>query len=452
HQPKKQKFSHPARPPPSFWDNLSEIPLTENALHELDRRNRDSTQSTHSLSRIQSCRPVTRRFAAELRTLARQGGPDLSDLRGCDKPAFGHEMSSSQSSLSRRKRRLAFTSKTPSDTKTPGTKTTKSTGPYDRAFQQHLVDFGIYPDGYEYPDGRIPPEPENMEEITRILAQPRPSLSPSRFSREDFRKFKRADAHAAKERQVTTSVIPIIEGDVGDNKCVAGEIPFTNLDHLTDGSLVPGNPDRYYGARPEQLDREVRTKLGDRIIPSTQHDLPIAPNFSLAAKGPDGSSAVAQRQASYDVTLGARGMLDLISYGKLEPVYDNKAYAMTCTYHAGTLKMYTGHPIPPANPGARPEYVTTQVKAYALTSDYDTYRQGAAAYRNGRDWAKRQRDEAIKRANERVASIRTGASPSDDNPALSFATVSDSTLGHVSEEATGARPGQSAFQLGVGTL
>ena len=66
HQPKKQKFSHPARPPPSFWDNLSEIPLTENALHELDRRNRDSTQSTHSLSRKQSCRPVTRRFAAEL--------------------------------------------------------------------------------------------------------------------------------------------------------------------------------------------------------------------------------------------------------------------------------------------------------------------------------------------------------------------------------------------------
>jgi hypothetical protein len=226
-------------------------------------------------------------------------------------------------------------------------------------------------------------------------------------------------------------VIPIIEGDVGDSKCAAGEIPFTNLDHLTDGSLVPGNPDLYYGARPEQVDRQVRTELGGRIIPSTQQDLPVAPNFFLAAKGPDGSFAVAQRQALYDGTLGERGIQDLLSY-RSDPVYDNNANTMTCTYHAGQLKMYTTHPIPPANPGARPEYVMTQIKAYALTSDYDTYRQGAAAYRNGRDWAKQQRDEAIQQANERVANIGAGASPPDDNPALSFATVSDSSLGRVS--------------------
>ncbi|KAL7940116.1 hypothetical protein V8C42DRAFT_338525, partial [Trichoderma barbatum] len=83
-----------------------------------------------------------------------------------------------------------------------------------------------------------------------------------------------------KERDYTASVIPIIEGDIGDRKCVAGEIPFTNLDRLTDGTLVPGSPDIYYGARPEQLQPELRSTLGGRIVPSTQSDLSIAPNFS----------------------------------------------------------------------------------------------------------------------------------------------------------------------------
>jgi hypothetical protein len=83
------------------------------------------------------------------------------------------------------------------------------------------------------------------------VSQPRPSLSPSKFSEEAYEKFVQVDADAVKEKQVTTSVILIIEGDIRDTKCVAGGITFTNLDYLTDGTLVPGNPDIYYGARPE---------------------------------------------------------------------------------------------------------------------------------------------------------------------------------------------------------
>lgn len=190
-----------------------------------------------------------------------------------------------------------------------------------------------------------------MDEILRALAQPRASLSPSRFTKDDFRKFKRADTHASKEREVTTTVIPVVEGDVGDRKCVAVEIPFTNLEQLTDGTLVPGNPDLYYGARPEQLDRNIRRELNKQIVPSTQHDLPIAPNYLFQAKGPDGSLSVATRQACYDGALGARGIHSLQSYKQLEPQYDNNAYTITSTYHGGTLKMYTTHPIPPSVPG-----------------------------------------------------------------------------------------------------
>jgi hypothetical protein len=32
---------------------------------------------------------------------------------------------------------------------------------------------------------------------------------------------------------------------------VGGGIPFRNLNHLTDDTRVLGDPDRYYGPRPE---------------------------------------------------------------------------------------------------------------------------------------------------------------------------------------------------------
>ncbi|GAO14633.1 hypothetical protein UVI_02009150 [Ustilaginoidea virens] len=325
---------------------------------------------------------------------------------------------------------------------TKNTKRTKSTGPYDRAFQQHLIDHGIYPDLYQYPDGRATPQPENIEEIREVLRQPRPSLSPSRFSEDDFFHFRQAAAHVSKERQVTTTVIPIIEGNVGDRKCVAGQIPFTNLDPLTDGTLVPGNPDLYYGARPEQLDRKIRSELGGFIVPSTQHDLPVAPNFSLAVKGPDGSSAVAERQACYDGALQARGMQRLLSYGEPSPVYGNRAHAVTCTYLDGQIKMYTSHPVPSSNPRAKSEYVMTQINAYALTGNRDSFRQGVAAYRNARDWAKQQRDEAITQANNEVTDSTIATSASENNPALSFETdisVAETMTGDASQGASTPR-------------
>lgn len=308
-------------------------------------------------------------------------------------------MSSNRSNSRFSKRTSTSTSRARRSTNTT---TTANTGPYNRNFQQNLVDGGVYPVGYEYPDGQVPPLPANWEEINRELAQPRSSLSPSIFSENDFREFKRADAHASKEKQVTTSVIPIIEGNVVDARCVSGGIPFTNLDHLTDGTLVPGNPDIYYGARPEQLDRRVRNELTGHIIPSTQNDLPIAPNFFIAAKGPDGSLAVAGRQACYDGALGARGIHSLQSYGQEDSSYDNNATTITSIYHGGTLKMFTSHPSQSANCSGRCEYYMNQLRAFAMTNNRETFRQGATAYKNARDWAKKQRDEAIRRANERA--------------------------------------------------
>ncbi|KZZ98714.1 hypothetical protein AAL_03232 [Moelleriella libera RCEF 2490] len=302
------------------------------------------------------------------------------------------------------------------------TTTTKSTSPYDSNFQQHLINNRIYPPRYAYPDGSRPQPPDNMDEIKRALECHRSSLSPSVFSDGAFDSFQDADTHAAKEAQVMARVIPIIEGKLEDPKCTAGQIQFNNLDHLTDGSLVAGNPDVYYGARPEQLQQELRKHVSGQVEPSTQDHLPVAPNFFLQVKGPDGSLSVATRQACYDGTLGARGIRSLQSYGQSELPCDNKAYTLTSTYHGGQLKMYTVHPLPKYTLGENPGFAMTQVKTWALTGDADTFRQGVRAYRNGRDWAKRQRDDAINRANKRKAETEDG--PSSVSESLGFSATS----------------------------
>ena len=477
-QLKRQKLNHPttgSQPTSAFWDSLSKIWLTKTALRELNRRNNQPASSQPRSQYRRARRPITRNFLTELKRnrrvtesasdflyycepatfedikrFARTGGPDLSDLKGVSITRYpptiteadnvlkfpepvgplNHTMNLSQSSSRSRKRGRASTKDTSQTTNTTNTKTTGSSGPYSRNFQQRLIDGGVYPDGYEYPDGRVPPEPDNLEEINIILTQPRSSLSPSQFPNEKFREFKRADAHVSKENKATKTVIPIIEDKVKDNKCVEGDVPFNNLAPLTNDELKAAKPDLYYGARPEQLDRRVRDELSGHIIPSTQDDLPIAPNFFLEAKGPDGSAAVAKRQACYDGAFGARGMHSLQSYGQDKATYDNNAYTITSIYHGGTglLQMYTSHPTQPISPGGRPEYCMTQLGAYAMTHNRETFRQGATVYRNARDWTKEQRDEAIKQTNERAFDSQSGTLSAEASFSRAFSFTTGASL------------------------
>ncbi|GBF64249.1 hypothetical protein TMEN_6938 [Trichophyton mentagrophytes] len=232
HPLKRQKLCQPA---PAYWDTLSKIWLTKDALEELDRRNRafSSTLAPHPLI---SCKPES---LSKIKRLSRQGGPDLSDLRNFPDPYISCYQLMSTNSSGRQKRR-AGTPLEGSNTNTKTTKTT-STSAYNRNFEQKLIDYGFYPKGYEYPDGRVPGKPNNWEEIIERLVQPRPSLSPSRFSEREFQIFEREDTNASKEKLVTTTVLPIIN----------------------DGTLVNAKPDYFVGARPEQLKPEIRNELNN---------------------------------------------------------------------------------------------------------------------------------------------------------------------------------------------
>ncbi|RCI15742.1 hypothetical protein L249_3230, partial [Ophiocordyceps polyrhachis-furcata BCC 54312] len=419
HPSKKKRLashgrSHPDFPPRKFWEELTKIHLTKNALRALERygsprqtpTDREPTSDLQSAeSYLRSCSPTV---SKQILGSASQGGPDLEDLRGYRFTEPEHKMSARESSLGRRRRELDLgrpTQGSQSPAQNSGsrkTTTTRNTGPkYDGNFEQHLIRHRVYPKLFMYPKGKAQLKPDNLDEIRQILAQRGASISSSQFSEDAFEEFRVTDVHSAKELQVMMMVIPIIEGGLGyDPACVAVKEPLRNLNPLTDGSIMPGIPNIYYGARPEHLRPGIYPELGGHIVPSTDDSLPVVPNFFLQVKDPDCAPSVARRQACYNGALGARGIHTLQSYRRPEH-YDNKAYTLTSTYQAGILKMYTSHPIPPSTPGGRPGFATTHIQTWALTGDADSFRQGVTAYRNGREWARRQRDDAISQANER---------------------------------------------------
>ncbi|MCJ1402237.1 hypothetical protein MMC11_005457 [Xylographa trunciseda] len=410
----------------AYWDSLSKLWLTRRALDELDRRNRQ---------RASPVRPTVARnldlgdepaqlenLSKRLKRFARHGGPDLRDLGGVSlaremsrsllisylqypEPfvpnSTAHVMPSYQSSS-----RIKSKSRNTLGDSTAKTTTskTKKTSPYDPNFEQNLIDNSIYPDDYDFPDGRDPPRPDNENEILSRLGQPRPSLSPSQFSNKEFRTFKQTNSRALNEDAVMSDVFPVIQGTA--RIPFAKNLVFGNLEPLTYGNFVDAKPDFYDGAYSAQINMRIREELGSYIIPATQGQAPALPTFFTEVKGPDGSGAVAKRQACYDGVLGERGIREFMAFGvdDSERVYDNNAYTITSTYHSatGTLQVYTIHQTQPIDHENPPEYHMTQLNTFAITGTAERFREGVGAFRNARDWAKEQRDGLIVAANGRA--------------------------------------------------
>jgi hypothetical protein len=290
----------------------------------------------------------------------------------------------------------------------------------DAAFEQELIDNGVYPPGYD------DLEPDNLEEILDRIGQPRASLSPSQFSREDFLHFRRRNDEATTEAEVMSQVFPMITGRTnipsGYNQV------FNNLKPLGD-HIADAQPDYYNGSRPPEIRSKVRNGLEQYIIPSSQRHRHALPNFFTEAKGPDGKASKAKRQITQDLAVGARGMLLMQSYELEEPVFDGKAHTFGSTYHSGTgtLQMYAMHPAKPRDAGGKPEYHTTQIDTYGLTGNTNACRQGIGAWRNLRDLAKERRDEFITVANERADADDEPETASAEAYLTSFTSVSQTT-------------------------
>ncbi|KAK0718738.1 hypothetical protein B0T21DRAFT_351541 [Apiosordaria backusii] len=362
--------------PPEFWDRLSKISLTHRALKELDRRNR--TRRCHPSSPSPPASPSRRVLsrattAQELAQFARHGGPDLRDLRGYPHPPMDHQqpvaMSASQSSRGRMTKSADPASTVPTTTTT---KTKKSTV-YNRDFDLHLTEHLVHPVySSQEPD---------LEEVRAAVAVPRPSLSPTQFSDGAFKAFRASDARAKDEDDVLANVIPTILG--------------------------PSRASRFCARNT--LARSARNELAGHIIPSTMLDKPMAPNFFMEVKGPDGKPSVATRQARYHGAFGSRAMHSLQNYGAEEAEYDGKAYTFSSTYQDGTLKLYAHHVTAPTTEGGRPEYHMTYLSSYAITGNRDRAAEGIGALRNTLDLADQYRGNFIRVANGRAPQAEAAA-------------------------------------------
>lgn len=288
--------------------------------------------------------------------------------------------------------------------------TTKPSSAYDDAFEQHMIDNSLYPEGYEYPDSRLTPEPQNMDQLRLEYSVARASLSPSQFPDSAFRNFKKKNKTSS-EGSVMRNVIPIIAGDPDIPN--EGNLPFTNIESMTGGATVKAVPDFFDGARPGNIDKAVRDDLSRIIIPTKHADVPVAPNFFLEAKAPKGGADVALRQALHDGAIGARAMHALQNYAEEDPSFDGNAYSYSSTYHAGTgtLQLYTHHVTAPTTPGGRPEYHMTKLRGFEMTDSRGTFVQGATTFRNVRDMAQKNRASFIQTANTRALQARPETPP-----------------------------------------
>ncbi|KAF2453108.1 hypothetical protein BDY21DRAFT_388310 [Lineolata rhizophorae] len=356
-QPNSPESCQPGSPtfyaPKVFWDGLSKIWFTKSALRELDRRNRrlppcqprpQPTQAKPATEFICDCSPRT---LQEIRLSSMHGGPDLRNLRGCPEPG-------SKGNPCIGGRSLLFNLTTSTETTT-----NKTSEAYDLNFEQLLIDG----------DSQALAKPNNWEEINERLAK--------------------ASRLARTEDDIMRWVIPKI------------------IDICTANECAGGHPDFYHGVPPEWINQQVRRELCGRIVPTKQTH-PAAPNFFLETKGPDGSLAVSTNQACYNGALGARGMAALQAYGQSDHAFSGNAYTITCTYVGDLLRIYTSYPIPPARPGARPEYAMHRIMIVCMTSTIEEFCRGSSALRNAMDWAGEQRNALIERANQRALEAMAG--------------------------------------------
>lgn len=260
---------------------------------------------------------------------------------------------------------------------------------------------------------------ENVDDLIEELAKRRASLSLTEFSQAEFEALRMDNNEAISELDVVTSVVPVLRGSARIHH--KQNVRFTDMAALTSEEAVRPTPDWFDGARRQDLHMGVRNDpdLGPVIIPTKHFGVPVAPNFFLEVKGPAGQAAVAQRQACYDGAYGVRATRALQSYGQKQQTNaaaaaypgGNTWCAFSSTYVAalGTLELYAHHVTAPTAEGERPEYHMTKLFSFCMTLNRRSFIQGATAFRNARDMAKKQRDDLIKAANARASQAAEAA-------------------------------------------
>ena len=90
-----------------------------------------------------------------------------------------------------------------------------------------------------------------------------------------------------------SGILPTIYGST--NIPNEGNLAFTNLDSITDRTIVNAIPDLYDRSYPKDIDKRVRQELNKTIIPTSHRRALVAPNFFIETKAPRGGADIAKR-------------------------------------------------------------------------------------------------------------------------------------------------------------
>ena len=212
-------------------------------------------------------------------------------------------------------------------------------------------------------------------------------------------RFLKAIDNAETEHEVMSHVFPKI---VGEPRSPSREnARLKNLEPLRKGIVVP-QPDYYEGDLPGLGNRQLRKRLDKSIVPSSHKHYPFLPNLFAEAKDPDGSMAVAQRQACHDWALGARAMHRVENLGRGKECFDNKARTASVVLHgAGNLRFFSHHVSQPRGSGNPMQTHMTPLRSFSLDDTPDTFRQGVGAFRNASEYARQLRKDSIEDAHRR---------------------------------------------------
>lgn len=264
------------------------------------------------------------------------------------------------------------------------------------------------------------PEPDNMEEIRKAMQRDR-TWAP------DFKKkaqeYQEKLCIAMNETQVARLLdLASIPADTTalekpESNIVAIDLAWKGIEPLSE-CFKPAKPDLAYATAATDLKKPILDSLGALVLPHKDKHF-VCPNFMVSAKGPKGTSGVNDLEAVYVGALAARGMHALWSLSndaeavEAKPDTGRIARTLTCTWLAGHFTMYATYR--QEQPGAedRPEgsvstssalptYCTKLVEDWSFkTKDDEKLKKGLGAYLNGLEWAQKQRDEGIERANAR---------------------------------------------------
>lgn len=233
---------------------------------------------------------------------------------------------------------------------------------------------------------------------------PRRSLSPTAFTDDDHTSFIDTWEKATAKSRAMQDVFIKIRGP--NRYPSASDRPCGNwaplLSQLSDeADLVTAKPNYCEGHNHDARNAQIRQILSTYIVPLSCPDVPFLLNFFLEAKDDDGSTAVADRQATYNGALGAPGMHHLQTYG-MEGFFDKNAYTVSAVYMNGLLTIYAHYLTRPKKSGQPPRYQMRMMMMYAIAGSPEEFRKGVTAFRNLSDMAYEFREQFLQGANRRL--------------------------------------------------